>query len=64
MKNKKLWTAVRLILGIAAITLIIISMFDDRSNACLAGGLGPIAIANVINCADRKKKGCCFLKDQ
>lgn len=56
MLNKKLSIGVRLILGVASIALIILSMFDDRSNTCLAAGLCLIAVANIMNCAERRKK--------
>ena len=56
MLNKKLSIAVRLILGVVSITLIILSMLDESSNAYLATGLCLIAVANIMNCTERRKK--------
>jgi len=56
MKNRRFWMAARMILGVSALVLIIISILDESSKGCLAAGLFMIAAANMICCADRRKK--------
>ena len=62
MKNNRFWMAVRLILGVAALVLIILSMVFEGSRYFLTLGLFMVAAANVINCMTGRKKRCRLLK--